>query len=309
MDDWPALLGHPGAERIGAGTEGTVYRLDDELVAKVWHDRDAARLRPLAAAYAELAGAGLPFATPRIEQIDTVAGRTVSIEHRLTGVPLSDLFADGTVSVPDAYRLVLDVLAALATAPAGPAVTALPVLGEADSPWWPGARWGQVLAAVLARRISRFGGQLRAAVPGFDELVAATVRRLAELPDRRGGLLHGDLCLPNVLVADGRVSALLDWGLLTTRGDPAFDAATFAAFFDMYSPRAAEHTRALTEAVCRRFGHPPELLALYRAWFALVGANLYDPLGRDGHFAWCVRTLTDPWLTELVHRPAGDRGV
>lgn len=302
MDDWPArlgALGYPGAERIGAGTEGVVYRLDDELVAKVW--RDSRRLEPLAAAYAEVAGAGLPFATPRIERIATVAGRTVSIERRLTGAPLSELLAAGTVPVRAAYELVSEVLAALAAVSAGPAVAALPILGEAGSPWWPGATWGEVLAAVLARRVSRFGGQLRAAVPGFDVLVAGTYRRLATLPARPDGLLHGDLCLPNVLVdADGRVSALLDWGLLSTRGDPAFDAATFPAFFDMYSPRAAEHTEALTAAVCRRFGYERELLLVYRAWYALIGANLYDPVGRDGHFAWCTNTLTDPEIAGLL---------
>ncbi|GIL29522.1 phosphotransferase family protein [Actinocatenispora comari] len=302
MDGWPdrlAALGFPGAERIGAGTEGVVYRLGDELVAKVWHD--GRPLEPLAAAYAEVAAAGLPFATPRIERIERVAGRTVSVERRLTGVPLSELLARGTVPVPAAYELVLEILAALAAVPAGPAVTALPVLGEATSPWWPGAAWGEVLGAVLARRVSRFGGQLRPAVPGFDRLLAGTYRRLTTLPARPDGLLHGDLCLPNVLVGpDGRVSALLDWGLLTTRGDPAFDAASFPAFFDMYSPRAREHTEALTAAVCRRFGHDRDLLLLYRAWYALVGSNLYDPLGRDGHFAWCVRVLADPEIVRLL---------
>ncbi|BCJ26439.1 hypothetical protein Asera_05470 [Actinocatenispora sera] len=71
---------------------------------------------------------------------------------------------------------------------------------------------------------------MRAAVPGFDRLVAGTYRRLRTLPVRPGGLLHGDLCLPNVL----------------------------------------------------------------------IGSNLYDPLGRDGHFAWCVRVLADPGITALL---------
>jgi len=291
VDHWPARLrelGYPDAVPIGAGMDGGVYALDDARVAKVWWDRTPGRLAALAEAYEELAGAGLPFATPRIERIVTVSGRTVSVERRLTGMPLSDAGADG-------YDQAVSVLAALGTVTAGPALAALPVLGEATSPWWPGARWGAMLSALLARRMSRHAGQLRAAVPGFDRLLAGTYRWLDTLPTTPTGVLHGDLCPPNVLVDRyGRVTALLDWGLLTTRGDPAFDAGTFAGFFDMYSPRAREHADATLTAIERRLGYPRELLLAYRGYYALIGANLYDPAGADGHFGWCVATLTDP---------------
>lgn len=104
------------------------------------------------------------------------------------------------------------MLTALAAVTAGPAAEALPVLGEPD-PLWSGAHWPGALDALLCRRLDRYGDRLRAAVPDLDATVAGVRRVLGELPPEPRGLVHGDLCPPNILVdAAGRVVSLLDWG-------------------------------------------------------------------------------------------------
>jgi hypothetical protein len=47
----------------------------------------------------------------------------------------------------------------------------------------------------------------------------------------------------------------------------------------------------LDDAVADRFGYPTQLLAVYRAAYALVTSNCFSASGSDGHFAWCVRML------------------
>lgn len=81
---------------------------------------------------------------------------------------------------------------------------------------------------------------------------------------------------------------------------PAFDASTFAGFFDMYGPAARRRDDELTNMIRVHFGYPRELLLLYRAFYALVGSNAYDATGRDAHFEWCVATLNRQEISDFL---------
>lgn len=288
-----------------------MFALDNDQIAKVWYHRSAAGLAPLVAFYRELRAARperptrLVLETPDIHEVREVDGHAVTVERRMPGRSVQELLSAGELSLPEARRCAVDVLAALSELTAGPAAAALPVLHE-TSPFWPAAgpshdaTWGDLLAGLVRRRTTVYGDQLRDAVTDFDAKLAGLLRRLAALPPAPRGVLHGDLCLPNILLDPGSRPALLDWGLLTTRGDPALDAALFSSFFDMYGPAARRRESELTTLIQHRFGYPTELLLTYRAWYAVVGSNAYDSAGRDGHFAWCVKFLNRPEVTTLL---------
>lgn len=303
--DWRDYLrrnGFPDAEELGRGMEAAAFALGGGRVAKVWFGRSEADLRPLVAFYEERGRLSLPFATPEIYDVRAVDGWVLTLERELPGSPLSTALETGAVGLADAYECALRVLEALATTKAGPAAEALPLFNE-DAPLWHGndARWGDALAALVRLRLARFGPQLRPAVTRFDAKMDRVLDLLGGLPPDPRQVVHGDLCLPNILVdTAGRVRAVLDWGFLSTRGDHAFDASTFAGFFDMYGPAARQHDDELTDLICVHFGYSRELLLLYRACYALIGSNAYDPTGRDGHFAWCVATLNRADISELL---------
>jgi hypothetical protein len=89
-DDWTehfVRAGHTGARPLASGAEGVVHRLGDGTVAKVWTRRRPAELRPWTAFYADVAAAGLPFATPVILRVDEIRGRAVTVERELPGTP------------------------------------------------------------------------------------------------------------------------------------------------------------------------------------------------------------------------------
>ncbi|ONK14159.1 aminoglycoside phosphotransferase family protein [Streptomyces sp. MP131-18] len=296
--DWAAVfdaLGHRSAGPIGQGMEGVVHRLDGGLVGKAWtgpHGAGGRRLPRLSAFYEELAAQHLPFATPRIVARHEHRGIAVSIEHELPGTPLTEAHGLSDATVEEATAT---VVTALAGTEAGPAARALSALGE-DTPLWAGhADWPAALAALVRRRAAAFHTVLAAAVPDFDTALDRLLHRLERLTARgaRGGeaILHGDICPENLLVdAAGRVTAVLDWGFFTTAGDNAFDASTAAGFRDMYGPAAARRDASLL----RRFealGHDRERLLIYRAAYAVAGANAYGADGKDGHFAWCAAAL------------------
>ncbi|MGW0231167.1 adenosine deaminase [Actinopolymorpha singaporensis] len=301
-EDRLEALGLPVGQPLGAGMDGVVYAVDDDTVAKVWFRHSPATLHRLRDFYADLDAAGLPFATPCIHAVRAADGTPVTIERRLHGRPLSE-FVSANGPTEAALRTFVDVLAALRETKGGPSARALPVMAEEDAFYRDaGSSWPTALRALVDRRAEAYGDVLRSAVPGFDALLERVRAGLRALPDGEAAVVHGDLCPPNILVeqesegCDLRVTAVLDWAFLTTAGDPAFDASLAAGFFDMYGPKAREIDQTLSGRIVARFGYPPPLLHLYRACYAIVGANAYDPTGGDGHFAWCADQLRRPDL-------------
>jgi Ser/Thr protein kinase RdoA (MazF antagonist) len=291
---WTDLLtraGHRPGAVLGAGMEGTVIDLGGDLVAKIWQRRTAEDLETLRTFYEAVAGAQLTVRTPRILQVLALDGQCVTVEPRLGGKPLWN--ADGGSPTPtDAdVACMLDVLAALAAPAPTPHMGVLPVL-EGEEPFEPGT-FTRSLAGLVERRVARFRAPLLARLPGLDEVTRAVVAGLESLEPGDEGLLHGDLIPANILV-DEAPPAVIDFGFLTTVGDPAFDAAVTASIYDMYGPRARQTEAVLDLAIMDRFGHPAERLALYRAAYALTTSNCFSASGSDGHFDWCVRMLERP---------------
>lgn len=287
-DEAAAILGVTEPRLLGEGMEGAVYEIDAFRVAKIWYDGSAEGLRRTAAFYAALE---LPFAVPSILEIRQSGAHVVTVERRLHGTTRRD---PGDVE---------QVLAALIEAGAGAGAGAedgagafaeaaeLPMLGEPPT----------TLGRLAERRLERFRPVLAREVERLDEKAAALLARLPEVDSGRRAVIHGDLVPQNILVDDaGRVSAVLDWGFLTTVGDPAFDAAVAAAVFDMYGPGAAAAERDLTRRFEERFGYTHEAMLVYRAAYSLITANAYDPQGNDGHFAWCVAGLNRADITRTL---------
>ncbi|GHJ47421.1 hypothetical protein Cs7R123_47630 [Catellatospora sp. TT07R-123] len=293
--DWStrfARLGHPRAELIGRGMEGAVYALGGGLVGKVWFQRKPDELAPLRAFCTHLSGQDLSFRTPEILDVHETAGHAVTVERELGGIPLRDALRSGQVTPEQAKRCMLAILAELRATTAGAACRALTAIDE-DIPVWQGhGTWPSALSALLDRRVRRYGDQLAASVDGFDELMKRIRLLLEHLPAVPATVVHGDLVPANVLVTPaGALAAVLDWGFLTTEADPAFDASITAAVFDMYGSQHRAYDEDLLHRLHDQAGYPMTRLLLYRAVYAVLTSNAYDPSGRDGHYAWCVAML------------------
>ncbi|WP_416965466.1 phosphotransferase family protein [Streptomyces sp. Agncl-13] len=294
--------GHgPPVRPLAAGVEGAVYRLGDGTVGKVWSGRRPAGVELMRRVYEDIAGhaALLPFATPEILAVEEHDGVLVTYERELGGVPLrsdSAVVAPGRELAARETGALLTVLRGLAAVPGTEAMRRLTAQGD-DRPLWEGhARFPDALAALVLRAVRRHGDLLAAQVPDLAGIVRRTVDSLRALPD--GGpvsVVHGDLVPPNIHVDDtGAPVAVLDFGFLTTAGDPAFEAAVAAAVWDMYGPYAERHTVTLTRLFAEEFRYPPDTLVLYRRAYALATYDLFSSDGGDGHFRWCAGVLTRP---------------
>lgn len=287
------LRGHgwtPG-ETLGAGMEGTVIDLTPDEVAKVWHRRDRADLEALVRFGDALRQAAIPFRTSRAIELLPGEGRPITIEQRVHGRPLRrDDLVDPRIASATEARLMGDALAGLAQA-THPGLTVLPIL-PGEPAFENDASFATNLADLARRRFDAHPALLRERIGDIDRLVDALIVRLRTLrtpsPAR---LIHGDLIPANVLVADDAVAGVLDFGFLTTLGDPEFDAAITASIFDMYGTHARESERVLSDSFLRRFGHDPVRYGLYRAAYAVITQSSFGLDAADGHFRWCASML------------------
>jgi hypothetical protein len=294
-------MGYPDAEPLAAGVEGAIYRLGGGTVAKVWGERHR-ELGLTRAFYAEVADAGLPFDTPVFLRLEYIDGAVVTFERELPGQPLQNRMTmkDGELD-PAAADCLLLVLRSLAGVPATDVMRRLPVLDE-DRPFWDGADdFAGALIALIERRSARFGDVLRAHVPDFDERYARLQSGLRGLDTVPSTVVHGDLYGGNVLVDDeARPMAVLDFGFLSTCGDPRFDAGVTASIVNMYGEHAIETTDALTTRFAVELAYPARALVLYQGAYAVATANAFTADGSDGHFAWATRLLTRPMMNEVL---------
>ena len=272
--------GYDVTHEVGRGMEGVVAALDGERVVKVWDRRPRAEVERLRTFYDAvhdgLADAGIALAVPRILEVGEVDGLVTTVHPMLPGR------AD-----PDAGPLpVLEVLAGLSQVVVRPEMAVLPV-PDGERPFDPAVPFGHSLAALVRRRSVVLGGLLP---DGVSDRMAEALRAVPPVPPR---LVHGDLGPVHVLLRDDRPVGLLDFGYVSTVGDPAFDAAVAACLQDMFGPGAAAATAALDDLVVRRFGHDPAVLVLYRAAYGLVTASCL--VGHPGqHLDWCL-DLVETW--------------
>jgi hypothetical protein len=281
------------ASPLAAGVEGAIYDLGGDVIAKVWRARRTGELELMQHFYTDVAKARLPFKTPEILTIEQVDGVSVTYERKLPGRPLQQRLSFNDRGVdPVAARCVIDVLQALSTVPATEAMRRIPVLDE-KQPLWAGAdTFRDALTNLLSRRVARFGDVIRTHLGDFDRRYARVRKRLEVLASPPATVIHGDLVPGNILVdKQARPVAVLDFGFLTTAGDPRLDAAIAASVMNMYGPSAPAITEALTAHVARDLDYPADVLLTYQAAYAVATANAFTPDGSDGHFAWCIGQL------------------
>lgn len=223
LEQFPELSGRDIRPLTAKGTDNHIFRIGEYLCARFPR-------APWAAQTAEREAAALPLFADAPLAVPSVYGlgkRAEGYPHAwsvlswLPGEPMEDSALrdpqDDAVRLAGFFRFVRIL-------PADPAFRFSAVNNGRGAP--------------LASRSERFDAALKR-LPGLDDGFA---RRLWERAVQAGPAgdpvwLHGDVHPGNVLVEDGRVSGVIDWGLCGV-GDGACDLLTAWAMFDR-APREA----------------------------------------------------------------------
>ena len=291
-------------EVLGSGVEGVVVDLGDGTVAKVWSSRTRAGLELLRTFYEGIEAArpaGATVAVPCIVNLIEVDGSLVTVERRLSGDPVWQADGSSPELATDDIDAMIEALASLAAIPATPVLRSLPMLAD-EPPLHPSAPFEREIADLVARRVAEFDKVLAAAHPDLHNTASGTLAALRDLSPAAPTLVHGDLIAANVLRSAAHATAVLDFGFLSTAGDPAFDTAITASIYDMWGPRARDVERELDDAFRAAFGHDPHRVLIYRAAYALITACCFGTDLSEGHFSWCINMLNRSDVQEAVRR-------
>lgn len=203
---WAAL---PIVPVASSGTDNAIYRLGDDLAARLPRIGWAARQAALEAEWLPRLSPHLPLALP----VPLALGRPAE------GYPfdwsvctwLPGTSASGG-AVPDLEQAAADLAAFVL------ALRRIPTAGAHARP--PGARGGPLAEgdAQVRRSVAQLGSRIdgAAVLRLWDESLAAPPWREPEV------WVHGDLLPGNLIVTGGRLSGVIDFGCLNV-GDPACD--------------------------------------------------------------------------------------
>jgi thiamine kinase-like enzyme len=297
-------LGIADVDYIASGMEGHVFRLEPQSVVKVWHSKTLTEITPLKKFYEQLQTLEFPFETPSITQVQKVDGTAISIEKELHGTSMRTLVKDDETEPPSfAFEAVLTILEALKNKRLGGNKVYLPILGVMPSQQARDNGAIAVLFEVANQKVKQYGHLLRHSVPDFDWLYERTVKHLLELDVEEAQAVHGDLCPENILLDEhGKVTAVLDWGMMSLFGDSMFDASFACGIYNMYGPHHRQIDEMFLAACEARLGYSRERLLLYRALYAIIQSNAFSEDGSDGHYAWCVENLLRDDLRSVLSK-------
>jgi len=283
--------------QISRGMEAEVYALGANAVLKLYAGTTAlADLQILKDFYDSLAQQTAPYQLPRIYTVTEEEVCVVTTEQRLAGTKLSTvlpLFTNQQVDeLMEHYLTAQLALSNLQVSPAfnryklfDPNHLSLPSQGDWHQFLWRNINYKLIqLIPFLKRNVDQFAAKL------------VQLRAVLDQPYQGNyHLIHGDYFPGNLLINEQHeITAILDFGLFTLRGDYLFDIATGWVFFDMYDELKIEIRDRYLKVVINRLGESVRG-KLYRhvLIYSLLSANTYSPDCTDGHYQWCVANLNN----------------
>lgn len=203
----------------------------------------------------EVLGPLLQIPTPRIS-LHEVAGVTVAVHPKLTGTPLESLTQLSDEEQTGVLDQIGSFLQTLHTIP-------LDVVGDLDVPIDDRSTWVTLLNRVRSEVYPSLESGPR---QRFEALVAEFLAGIEELPQQ---LRHGDFGSGNILVGEGSVQGIIDFGGMSI-GDPASDIAGLVASYGAGSINGVSRTYPTAPHLRNRAGF---YLPAFAAMEALHGID------------------------------------
>lgn len=283
----------PDAEPIGEGAEATVYPLDDEQVVRVYRRADEsqkAKLEVMQGFYESLDTSGVDFDIPKILSINVSGGVVSTVDKRLHGKDFSAVYE--TLEPQEKQKTLLSYLAAAQQI--RHLASPYPYFGEvlSDNPIRE-TSWRNFLSRKIQLAYEKGQETLSEDVPEIQQVLGFMEEQLSLFDDvERANLVHGDFYVPNVLVENGGVSAVLDFNDLTLAGDYRMDVASAIIFLGDKGTGARDSDRQiLIDKLVAEHGEGiKDVIHFYKLYYALVFGS-YTKENDPDTYKWAVDTL------------------
>lgn len=289
---------------LGSGMESEVYAYDDNKVVKLYNDMsDSNKQRILKGFYSKIDSSSLSYELPFIYDTFEENGILVTIEKRIEGNNLQSMLSKmNYIEQNNMMETYLNANIELKSVKIKPNLEGYILLNDQQISSLNINSWFDLLKEEIFRKQKELESYFKRDVVNYDAKVKQLVEILSLGYEGEYSLIHGDFYPGNLLINEsGKVTGLIDFGLMTMYGDNLFDIAIGWVCFDMYNELNANIYERYLNIIISTLGEDVrKRLYFYVLIYSYISANFYSPNCEDGHYQWCVRNLNNKNYWEVL---------
>lgn len=289
---------------LGSGMESEVYAYDDNKVVKLYNDMsDSNKQRILKGFYSKIDSSSLSYELPFIYDTFEENGILVTIEKRIEGNNLQSMLSKmNYIEQNNMMETYLNANIELKSVKIKPNLEGYILFNDQQISSLNINSWFDLLKEEIFRKQKELESYLKRDVVNYDAKVKQLVEILSLGYEGEYSLIHGDFYPGNVMINEsGKVTGLIDFGLMTMYGDNLFDIAIGWVCFDMYNELNANIYERYLNIIISTLGEDVrKRLYFYVLIYSYISANLYSHNCEDGHYQWCVRNLNNKNYWEVL---------
>lgn len=284
---------------LGSGMEAEVYIYDSNKVLKLYNDMsDANKQKILRDFYSDINVGSLSYELPYIYDIFVENDILVTIEKRIKGINMQRMLTE--LNYNEQNKMMETYLHAnleLREAKINSNFCEFTLFNDNRDPFFKINCWYDLLKEIILKKQKELESHFKRDIVNYDTKVKKIIEILSMGYEGEYSLIHGDFYPGNVLISkNGKVTGLIDFGLMTRQGDYLFDIAIGWVCFDMYNDLNANLNERYLNIIISTLGEDVrKRLYFYVLIYSFISANLYSHTCEDGHYQWCVENLNNQY--------------
>ncbi len=285
------------SDLIGWGTEAQVYSYHEGKVLKLYNDISCLNKQKILKKFYETVDSQyVSYELPHIYDIIDDEDTVITIEKRVEGNNLQKLLHQfNNEQLNNLFKTYLAASLELQNVKINSAFTGCKLFNDYCITSTEYKDWHSFLKQFLICRQEGLQDYFSRDVLNYNGKFKLLTDILSVKYEGEYSLIHGDFYPGNLLInEEGRITGLIDFGIMTMYGDYLFDIATSWVFFDMYDDLKANILERYLHVITENLGDGiKEKLYLYVLVYSMFSANFYNKDCSDGHYQWCVHNLNN----------------
>ncbi|OAS87797.1 MULTISPECIES: aminoglycoside phosphotransferase family protein [Metabacillus] len=282
---------------LGRGMEAEVYSYGKDKVFKLYNHMSSFKKQELLKRfYASIDSSAVSYAFPYVYDMYKEGDIVVTIEKRIQGGNMQRLLPklsfDEMTAIMESS---LDAQLEMRSVKLSPKFEGYQLFHDDPNHAEEKKDWHGFLKQYLLKKQNEVEKFLSKDVVNYKEKLTVLHTLLSSEYQGDYTLIHGDYYPGNLLIdGEGKITGLIDFGLMTMVGDYLFDVAIGWVLFDMYDELKANVLDRYLQIIVTTLGEEVrEKLYFYVLLYSVFSANVYSRDCNDGHYQWCVRNLNN----------------
>jgi fructosamine-3-kinase len=282
---------------LGLGMEARVYAYDNNKVLKLYNDMsDSNKQIILKGFYSKIDSSSLSYELPYIYDTYEENGILVTIEKRIEGSNMQSMLSEMNYNEQNkTMETYLNANIELKSVKVNSNLEGFTLFNDNQISLLKINSWFDLLKEIIFSKQKELKSYFERDIVHYDAKVNQLVEILSFGYEGEYSLIHGDFYPGNLIInKSGKVTGLIDFGLMTMYGDNLFDIAIGWVCFDMYDELNANLYERYLNIIILTLGEDVrKRLYFYVLIYSLISANFYSHNCEDGHYQWCVKNLNN----------------